>query len=330
MTRTSSFRTRPLLLALTLCPLLPTATAAQVAAPGPALQGESCSVEGLMDSIRQGLQSKSEAYKKYLRTLLRESAVTLPDSELRAAFERETDPVMAEHLAAALVARTERGADPEAIKVVAKRAVEERDPAVRAATVRSMRRTSALENTGDMYEQLVRDASPEVRQEAATNIVEDIQYVYAGFHGPASDAAVKAAAASTDPKVTAKILGSMDTQKISAESAGRIQSLLRSDAAEVRKAAALALGGVPAEQMASARQAVLAMYRDERDAGVRKALLQSIAQLGFLGAVPELQRLRGVDLSLAPEIDTWIRVLNMDLQEWNLILREKQRLQQVP
>jgi hypothetical protein len=329
MTRTS-FRTRTLLLALTLCPLLPTEAAAQVVAPGPALQGESCSVEGLMDSIRTGLKSNSEAYKKYLRTLLRESAPTLPDGELRAAFERETDPVMAEHLAAALVARTERGADPEAIKAVAKRILEERDPALRAAAVRSMRRTSALESTDGVYEQLVRDASPEVRQEVATNIVEDIQNVYAGYHGPASDAAVKAATAATDPKVTAKILGNMDTQKISAESAGSIQSLLGSDDAEVRKAAALALGGVPAEQMASARQSVLAMYRDERDSGVRKALLQSIAQLGFIGAVPELQRLRNIDPSLVSEVDTWIRVLNLDLQEWNLILREKQRLQQVP
>ena len=134
MTRT--FRTRTLLLALTLCPLLPGAASAQVAAPGPELQGERCSVEGLMDSIRRGLQSNSEAYKRYMKTLLRESAVTLPDSELRAAFERERDPVMSEHLAAALVARTERGADPEAIKAVAKRALEERDPALRAAVDR--------------------------------------------------------------------------------------------------------------------------------------------------------------------------------------------------
>jgi HEAT repeat protein len=237
---------------------------------------------------------------------------------------------MAEHLAAALVARTERGADPEAIKAVAKRALEERNPAVRAATVRSMRRTSALESTDGVYEQLVRDASPEVRQEVATNIVEDIQHVYAGYHGPASDAAVKAATAATDPKVTARILGGMDTQRISAESAGRIQSLLRDEDAEVRKAAALALGGVPAEQMASARQSVLAMYRDERNLEVRKALLQSIAQLGFIGAVPELQRLRSIEPRLAPEIDSWIRVLSLDLQEWNLILREKQRLAQVP
>ncbi|WNG62245.1 HEAT repeat domain-containing protein [Archangium gephyra] len=330
MTRTPSFPSRPLLLALTLCALLPGAAAAQVVAPGPALEGERCSVEGLMDSIRQGLKSNSTAYKKYMRTLLREAAVTLPDSELRAALERETDPVMSEHLAAALVARTERGADPEAIKAVAKRAIEERDPALRAAAVRSMRRTSALENTDGAYEKLVRDASPEVRQEAAQNIVEDIQEVYAGYHGPASDAAVSAATASTDPKVTAKILGNMNTQMISAESAGKIQSLLRSEDSEVRKAAALALGGVPAEQMVSARQSVLAMYRDETDAGVRKALLQSIAQLGFIGAIPELQRLRSTDPSLAPEVDAWIRVLSLDLQEWSLILREKQRMQQVP
>ncbi|HYO53264.1 HEAT repeat domain-containing protein [Archangium sp.] len=331
MTRPTLFRANAFrLLALTLCHLLPLPAAAQTASsgPAPALEGESCSVQGLMDSIRRGLQSKSEAYKRYLRTLLRESAVTLPDSELRAAFERETDPVMAEHLAAALVARTERGADPSALQAVARRALEEPDPALRAATLRAMRRTSAIENTGDMYERLVRDPSPEVRQEAATNIVEDIEHVYSGFHGPASDTAVAAAAASTDPKVTAKILGNLDTQKISADSASKIQSLLRSDDAGVRKAAATALGGVPAEQMASARESLLNMYRGERDSGVRKALLQSIAQLGFSSAVPELQRLRSVDPSLASEVDTWIRVLGMDLQEWNLILREKQRLQQ--
>ncbi|MFL5359028.1 HEAT repeat domain-containing protein [Archangium sp.] len=327
MSRPSSFR--PLLLALTLClPLAP--EAARAAAPAPALQGETCSVEGLMDSIRRGLHSKSEAYKRYMRTLLRESAVTLPDGELRAAFARERDPVMAEHLAAALVARTERGADPSAIQAVARRALEEPDPAVRAATVRAMRRTSALENTGDMYERLVRDSSPEVRQEAAANIVEDIREVYSSYHGPASDAAVSAAAASTDPKVTAKILGNLDTRKISAGSASKLQSLLRSDEAEVRQAAVTALGGVPAEQVASSRETLLGMYRDERDPGVRKALLQSIAQLGFSSAVPELQRLRNVDPSLTPEVDAWIRVLGMGLQEWSLILREKQRLQQAP
>jgi hypothetical protein len=135
---------------------------------------------------------------------------------------------------------------------------------------------------------------------------------------------VAAAAASTDPKVTANILGNISTEKISAESASQLKGLLGSGDAEVRQAAATALGGVPATEMASARESLISMYRGEQDPGVRKALVQSIAQLGFIGAVPELQRLRSVDPSMAPEIDAWIRVLNLGLQEWNLILREKQ------
>jgi HEAT repeat protein len=220
--------------------------------------------------------------------------------------------------------------DPSAMQAEAKQALEGSNPALRAAAVRAMRRTSATENTGDLYERLVRDASPEVRMEAATNLIEDNQYVYSGHHGPAADMAVTAAAASTDPKVTAKILGNLSTEAISSESARRLESLLGSDDAEVRKAAATALGGVPAAEMANARESLLSMYRGERDSGVRKALLQSIAQLGFAGAIPELQKLRSVDPSLTSEVDAWIRVLSLNLQEWSLILREKQRLQQAP
>ncbi|WP_239470291.1 HEAT repeat domain-containing protein [Archangium violaceum] len=318
-------------LALTLGLLSPALALAEppaASSEAPTLERGTCSVEGLMDSIRRGLHSKSEAYKQYLRTLLRESAVNLPLAELQAAFEREYDPAMAEHLAAALVARTERGLEPEAMQAVAKRALEDRDPALRAATVRALRRTGALERTGDMYERLVRDSSPEVRMEAATNLVQDNLHVYGGHDARAADTAVAAAAASTDPKVTAHILGQLMTGEVSASSARTLEQLLGSDSAEVRAAASTALGGVPAAQMASARQSLLGMYRDERDPGVRKAILQSIAQLGFSSAVPELRRLRGVDPSLAPEVDAWIQVLEMNLQDWSLIQRAKQRLQQ--
>ncbi|MBF5044942.1 HEAT repeat domain-containing protein [Aggregicoccus sp. 17bor-14] len=298
-------------------------------AAAPALRESTCSVEGLGTALRRSRSSHSAAYRKYLHELAKEAAVTLPAAELQAAFWRERDPALAEDLAAAVVARTERGADPAAIREVARRALEEPDPKLRAAVVRSLRRTSALESTGALYEQLVKDASPEVRAEAATNIVEDVREVYAGFHGPASDAAVSAALASDDPEVTAKILGTLDTQAISADSAGRIGELLRDDAVQVRRAAALALGGVPAEQMAQARQQVLAQYGEEPSLEVRRALLQSLAQLGFIGAIPDLQRLRGVEPRLSEEIDAWVRVLELDLQEWNLILREKERYAQV-
>lgn len=333
MTRASTSSLSALsLLALLLCPLLPSTAAAQAAIGGtsPRLVGESCSVQGLMDQIRKGLGSKSEAYKRYLRTLLRESAVNLPDAELRAAFERETNPEMAEHLAAALVARTERGLDPSAMKAVAQRALEEPNPALRASAIRAMRRTSATETTGDLYERLVRDSSPEVRMEAATNLIEDNLEVYSGHSGPAADLAVAAAVASSDPKVVSKILTTLPTEAISGESARKLESLLGSDEAEVRKAAATALGGVPSPEMARARESLLSMYRSEPDAGVRKALLQSIAQLGFSAAIPELQKLRGVDPSLTGEVDAWIRALRLDLHEWSVILREKQRLQQAP
>jgi hypothetical protein len=318
-------------LALAVGLLVPAVAPAQppaAASDAPALKAGTCSVEGLMDSIRRGLGSKSEAYKQYLRTLLRESAVNLPLPELQAAFEREYDPVMVEHLAAALVARTERGLEDEAFQTVARRALEDKDPGLRAATIRAMRRTGALERTGDMYERLVRDPSPEVRMEAATNLVEDNREVYGGHHGPAADTAVAAAVASSDPKVTAKILGQLMTGAISSDSARKLEGLLGSDSAEVRAAASTALGGVSVTEMANARRTLLGMYRGEQDAGVRKSILQSIARLGFSSAVPELQRLRGVDPSLAPEIDAWIRVLNLNLQDWSLIQREKQRLQQ--
>ncbi|OJH37590.1 hypothetical protein [Cystobacter ferrugineus] len=294
----------------------------------PTLRGETCSVEGLMDQIRRGLGSKSEAYKRYLRTLLRESAATLPLEELRAAFEREYDPAMVEHLAAALVARTERGLEDSSLEQVAQRALGDRDPAIRAATVRAMRQTGALERTGDMYERLVRDPSPEVRQEAATNLITDNREVYGGRHAGAADTAVAAAAASSDPKVTARILGDLMTGEVSAGSARTLERLLGSDSAEVRAAASTALGGVPAAEMASARQALSAQYRAETDPRARKAMLAGIARLGFSSAVPELQRLRDVDPSLAPEIDAWTRVLNQNLQEWSLILRAKQQQSQ--
>ena len=216
-------------LALIACVLTPAlASAQELAASGaaPAFKARTCSVEGLMGSIRRGLHSNSEAYKLYLRTLLRESAVNLPLAELQAAFEREHDPVMVEQLAAALVARTERGLEDAAMKAVAQRALDDRDPALRAATIRALRRTGALEHTGDLFERLVRDPSPEVRMEAATNLVEDNLHVYGGHNGPAADSAVAAAASSSDPKVTAHILGQLTTGEVSTESARKSRAAL--------------------------------------------------------------------------------------------------------
>ncbi len=74
-----------------------------------------------------------------------------------------------------------------------------------------------------------------------------------------------------------------------------------------------------------ARGTLLEHYRGERDPGVRKAILQAIARLGLANAIPTLESLRGVEPSLAPEIDAWIRALRIPVQEWSLIQREKER-----
>jgi hypothetical protein len=56
------------------------------------------------------------------------------------------------------------------------------------------------------------------------------------------------------------------------------------------------------------------------------AILEALVQLGLGGARPLLESLRGVDPAMAPEIDAWLQVLGMNLQEWTILLREKQRL----
>ena len=112
---------------------------------------------------------------------------------------------------------------------------------------------------------------------------------------------------------------------MSADSARTLERMLGSDSAEVRASASTALGGVPATEMASARQSLSAQYRAETNPQARKAMIESIARLGFSSAIPELKRLRDVDPRMAPEIDAWTRVLELNLQEWPLIQAARKR-----
>jgi hypothetical protein len=295
-----------------------------VASPPPGPTGATCEVNDLLAQVRGNLGRGSPAYGRYLQHLLREAAPTLPEAELRAAFEAERDPAMIELLAGALAARTDRAGEPGGLLAVTARAVNDGDPRARAAATRALRGTSTLEQAPDVYKRLVQDSSPEVRREAAENLVADTESVYGGQHGPAADTAVAAALAADDPAVTARVLGGVSMSAISPESAANLLRLLGSQTVELRAAAVVALGGVPGGEAAGARSALISLYRAERDASIRIAILESIARLGFADAVPDLDSLRGVDPSLSIEIDEWIRVLRLDLQEWSLILREKQ------
>ena len=313
--------TRAALLGLALLGWSPTSDASP-AIPAPA----TCSVDSLVAEVRAGLVNGSPAYRRYLARLFREAAADLPESTLAAAFARESDPAMIEVLGAAMAGRSDRIDDPTTLRSVAERARADANPRVRAAAVRALGETSALEQVPEVYRQLARDPAREVREAVAHNLVVDNREVYSGHHAPVADLAVGIAVASRDPAMTATILGDLSLEAASPAATDSILPLLDSDEVAVRAAAVLALGGAAAASAAEVRIALLEHFPGEPQRAVRVAILQSIARLGFAGAIPDLRRLRAIDSSLGHEVDVWIRALGLGLQEWSLILREKQRL----
>ncbi|MFP2910154.1 hypothetical protein ACLESD_34980, partial [Pyxidicoccus sp. 3LFB2] len=82
----------------------------------------------------------------------------------------------------------------------------------------------------------------------------------------------------------------------------------------------------PGASSEGSMRALVDLYKTDTDPAVRKAALQGIARLGMSGARPVLESLRGVDRAMDPEIEAWMSALSLNLQEWALLLREKQRL----
>src|SRR5688572_25091271 len=133
-----------------------------------------CATEWVLDAARTGLRQGSPAYKKYLRTLLKEAALTMFVDALRAAVSSETDPAVLEALGAALATRASYAEDPTLLQVLLERAASDRDPKLRAAALRGLRATGSVETMTSFddslgYEALVRDPSPEVRAAVADN-----------------------------------------------------------------------------------------------------------------------------------------------------------------
>ncbi|HSP77355.1 MAG TPA: HEAT repeat domain-containing protein [Myxococcaceae bacterium] len=290
-----------------------------------------CSYATLIEDLRAALKTGTPEFQRYMKEMLKEAALGMPPEELIAAIEREGEPSILEALGAALAVRASNTDDPKLLQPLLRRAMKDGDPSLRAAAVRGLRgigSTEIMAKNTDVasYEQLIRDSSSEVREAVVGNLTHENAKVYFGHHAPATEAAISVAMASPDPELTAKLLREVSMEKVSSEGVRQITQQLRSDSPNLRSAAVTALGGVPASQAPEARNSLLELYRNERDPNVRKALLQAIARLGQASAVPTLESLRGVDASLAPEIDAWIKALKLPVQEWSLIQREKERL----
>ena len=298
-----------------------------------------CSLTAQLETLRAGLGRGSGPLKTFLRKQLRERAATLPEAELRAAFERERDPTMIEELSGALAARMARHNEPSALRSVLERAVQDRDPAARAAALRGLRGAAsveAMEKLGGVdYTALIKDSSKEVRQAVVANLLSESAEVYFGHDRAVSEQAIAVALAarsgpSGDPALAAKLLGEISTESVGAAAVTELLSLLDAppepSLGELRAAVVLALGGVPASESARVVRRLLDLYRQDDSQVVRRAVLGSLCRLQMAKALPTLEALRPIDLHLSKDIDAWQQALRTGLQEWTLLAREKQRI----
>ena len=296
------------------------------AANEPQAESAMCALDWVIESARTGLHQGSDAYKKYLRALIKEAALTMPVDALRAAVEKETDPAVLEALGAALATRASYDEDPTMLAVLLERAARDGDPKLRAAALRGLRATGSVETMMSFddsfgYEALVKDPSPEVRAVVADNLVAENQEVYGGRDARVADTAARVAAASPDPAIAERILSSISMEQASGETVAGLRESLAAADPRLRAGAALALGSAPPDP--ATPQALVAQFRRERELEVRKAILHALARHGQATAVPLLTSLRGESPVLDAEIDAWIAALGLGLQEWHLIVREK-------
>ncbi|HTE53224.1 MAG TPA: HEAT repeat domain-containing protein [Kofleriaceae bacterium] len=303
---------------------------AQPGAAGRPLESAPCSLRVMVEDLRGALADGSPSLQRYMLTLLKEAALRMPVDELRAAFAAERDPKVLEALGIALATRASNTGEPAVIESIVDRARGDADPALRAAALSGLRGVGSVEMMnkarGATYADFLRDPAPAVRAAAVDKLVHEDAQVYFGHEGPVSDAAVKAAAASSDPALAARLLAEVSMEAAGPESVATLVQQLGSADPTLRAAAARALGGVGGAHSETARRALVERYGADDAREVRVAILEGLVQLGLGGARPVLESLRGVDPELGPEIDAWLQVLAMNLQQWSIILREKQRL----
>jgi HEAT repeat protein len=311
------------------------ASVAQAQPPHPRLEGVACSWKGLLDDARKGLSRGSPALKKYLENHLQEVATGMSVDELSKAFVNEKDPAMLRVMGAALAAKASNEGDGSFIAPVLARASGDPDPRARAAAVSALRASGSpelMESAGGKvsYASLIRDASPEVRRAVVENLSAEDKEVYSGQHSVFTAKALEAATAAEDPSTKASLLSNLSLEAATNEGLASLLGELKSSNASVRAAAVKALGGAPSTESQAVTDSLLERYPKETNVAVKQALLEAVARLGQVRAIPTLRTLRGQDPRLARDIDLWISALSAGRQEWDLIVRERQRLASAP
>jgi len=301
-----------------------------LAAPAlPRVSRQVCSVESLVANLREGLKTGSPALQTYLLAQLELASVDLPAAELRAAVLGERDPAVLAAMGAALATKASSTEDPTLIQPLLSR-TSDSDPALRAAAVRGLKGKGSvelMEQNGNAvsYERLIRDESPEVRRAVVENLIAEDKEVYSGHSAEFSAAAVRTALGAKDPSSQAELLGSLSTSNLGSEGVRNLLPLLKSPDVGVRTATARALGAIGPAEVSSASDALLWVCKNDAELAVRKAALESLVRLQRTGSIPLLKSLASSVPALSKDIEAWMSVLGLGLQEWPLISREKQR-----
>ena len=290
------------------------------------LKAVPCELSTLLDEYRKG--RASPAYRRYVREQLRALAESLPEEALWSRLQSERDPDLLAVVAEAWVLRYSRDGKPAVLERFVGHLREEKEPALRATLVRALAHTGepSTELLGnrvlkgqDVYRDLVKDPSPEVRGAVVENFREEAARNFGRFRGVA-EKAVALAAVAEDPRTAAGLLTSTSIETVGGASVAQVRTLLQgSEHPEVRAAAARALSTSPVSELSRSMDVLAARYVAETDRGVRGALLEAISRLGLSRAVPVLEKLRGVDPAMRAEVDGWLALLAERPQTWDLL-----------
>ncbi|MFP2926750.1 hypothetical protein ACLESO_16380 [Pyxidicoccus sp. 3LG] len=285
-----------------------------------------CELTSLLDEYRKG--RASPAYRRYVREQLKGRVETLPEATLWSRLTSERDPELLAVVAEAWVLRYSLDGKPPVLERLVKHLGQEKDPALRATLVRALVHTGEpstqllgirVMKGQDMYRDWVKDPAPAVRAAVVENFREEAAR-NSGRYRDVAERAVSLASVATDPSTAAGLLTSTSIEATGSAAVAQVRRLLQtSEHAEVRAAAARALGTSPVSELSASLDALAARYPMETNGSARTALLESISRLGLSRAVPVLERLRDVDPSTRAEVDDWLALLAERPQTWELL-----------
>jgi HEAT repeat protein len=256
----------------------------------------------------------------------------LDDDQVLRLFLQEREPAALLLLGVELAERFNKSGDRRLLGALMERAQNDSDPLLRAKAVACLKHVgsagaeSLAEHGVATYDELILDPAPEVREQVVENLWDEHTLSVPRVRATGLTS-LRAAAATGDPALATRLVENLTLDSAGPEETAELDSLIRAGrGTSLRAAAAKATGSLPATQRDDATAMLLREYRRQSSPELRRAILAALVRLHFASAVPILQSLRGVDPGMQREIDKWLVVLAQGRQQWYLLQRQKQWL----